>query len=256
MQAAPTGTVCPNWGLKTHPGVWARCSSLFLLRPSVSSSSQLLVHPARAIQQGGQCKHFHKHCPWCTCCRDTQTSASPSQQASQDSHSHQHKPPSSHHPRLFHSTKINSFIRTFNSIFPAEEEHAWRLLLKAALFSAQVAIYLLDDEQEKETSMYNSSLEQHVSLFCMQTTAEHSQEVLLKPQWGRKPTSSDSRTQQISKKNPLVGHRGLAVHRHFSHPPTLMNDSRPTRQHKPWEHLQGSTHQQHFFWNKANIKLF
>lgn len=87
-------------------------------------------------------------------------SALPSQQASQDSHSHQHNPPSSHHPRLFHSTKINSFIRTFNSIFPAEEEDAWRLLLKAASFSAQVAIYLLDDEQEEETSMHNSSLEQ------------------------------------------------------------------------------------------------
>lgn len=36
-------------------------------------------------------------------------------------------------------------------MFPTEEEDVWRLLLKAALFNAQVAIYLLNDEKE-ETS--------------------------------------------------------------------------------------------------------
>lgn len=181
----------------------------------------------------------------------------PFQQALQDSHLHQHNPPSSHHPRLFHSTKINSFIRTFDSIFPAEEEDAWRLLLKAALLSAQVAIYLLDDEQEKETSIYNSSLEQCVSLFWMWTKVEQSQELLLSNHSeAENPISSGSRTQQISKKTPLLGDKSLAAHRHFPHPPTLMNDPRPARQHKPWEQLQEPIGQQHFCWNKANIKLF
>lgn len=55
-----------------------------------------------------------------------------------------------------------------------------RVLLKAALFSAQVAIYLSDDEKEKETSMYNSPLEQSVSLFQIDMTAGRSQKVLLK----------------------------------------------------------------------------
>lgn len=44
--------ICIYNTLKLHLGVWACCSSLSLLRPSDSSSSQLLVHPARAIQQG------------------------------------------------------------------------------------------------------------------------------------------------------------------------------------------------------------
>lgn len=56
----------------------------------------------------------------------------------------------------------------------------WRVLLKAALFSAQVSIYLSDDEKEKETSMYNSPLEQSVSLFQIGMTAGRSQKVLLK----------------------------------------------------------------------------
>lgn len=181
----------------------------------------------------------------------------PFQQASQDSHLHQHNPPSRHHPRLFHRTKINSFIRTFNSIFPEEEEDAWRLLLKAALFSAQVAIYLLDDEQEKDTSTYNSSLEQCVSLCWMRMTAEQSQEVLLSNHSeAENPTFSGSRTQQFPKRLPCWVHKSFAAHRHFPHPPTLMNDPTPAKQHKPWEQLQKPIGQQHFCWNKANIKLF
>lgn len=146
------------------------------------------MHPAWDDLAGEQ-EHFHNHCPECTCCPDTETSVSvlSSRQASQDAHSHQHNPPNSHRPRLFQSTKINSFIRTFDSIFPTEEEDAWRLLLKAALFGAQVAIYLLDDEKEKETSMCNSPLEQSMSLFWMCMTAGWSQEVLLKQRRCRKP---------------------------------------------------------------------
>lgn len=66
------------------------------------------------------------------------------------------------------------------------------------------------------------------------------------------PNSSDSRTQQISKKTSLVGHRGLAAHGHFPHP-TLINDPRPARQHKPRDNSRSP---QANSWNKLNIKLF
>lgn len=214
------------------------------------------MHPAWD-NLAGEHKHFHNHCPQSTCCLDTETSVSvlPSWQASQDSHSHQHNPPNSHHPHLFQSTKINSFIRTFDSVFSTEEEDAQRLLLKAVLFGAQVTIYPLDDEKEKETSTYYSPLEQSMNLFWTCTTAGQSQEVLLKEWRYRKPHFLWHQVPAAFQADCLAGSQRPYSPQAFSSLTHANEWSSPARQHKPWQHLQKSSGQRHFCWNKAKIQL-
>lgn len=160
MQVAPTGTVCPDWDLKPLPrGPSTLLIPLFpyaicpqLLPTACASSPGRPGRGVGAFPQPLPIEHLlsgHRDVSLCAAI-STGFTRHPFTEA---------QPPNSHRPRLFQSTKINSFIRTFDSIFPTEKEDAWRLLLKAALFGAQVAIYLLDDEKEKETSMYNSPLE-------------------------------------------------------------------------------------------------
>lgn len=130
----------------------------------------------------------------------------------------------------------------FDSIFPTEEEDVWRLLLKAALFGAQAAIYLLDDEKEKETSMNNSPLEQSVSLFRMRTTAGRSQEVLLKQRQCRNayflrlPDPADFQADWVADSPQTLPS------------PTYADEwPRPVRQQKPREQLQKPIGQRAFF---------
>lgn len=232
-------------------GVPARCSPpLPLGCLSPTPAHRLHIHPGTSWQGSGSVSTTAAHralAVWTQrrqsrCCHLDRLHKTPIHTST--------TPPSSHLPRLFQSTKINSFSRTFDSIFPTEEEDAWRLLLKAALFGAQVAIYLLDDEKEKETLMNNSPLEQSVSLFRMRTTAGRSQEVLLKqrqcrnPYFLRLPDPADFQADWVA-----------------DSPQTLPSPSyadewpRPARQHKPWEQLQKPIGQRHFFWNKQRSSL-
>lgn len=117
-------------------------------------------------------------------------------------------------PTPFQSTKINSFIRTFSSMFPTEEEDVWRLLLKASLFNAQVAIYLLNDEKE-ETSCTTTLLSKAwVYSECSQLQGKAKRYV---SSTAMQKTLLFSRTQQLSKTPSGDSCLVAAVYKHFPH---------------------------------------
>lgn len=118
-------------------------------------------------------------------------------------------------------------------MFPTEEEDAWRLLLKAALFNAQVAIYLLNDEKE-ETSCTTTLLSKAwVYSECSQLQGKAKRYV---SSTAMQKTFLFSRTQQLPKTPSGETCLVAAVYNHFLH---LLTPS-PARQRKPPEWPKGT----------------